>query len=142
MLAIKPIQEKDFQQEWITRCGGKYDLASFAYIANECSEDGETILYPIGGCQFAIRGETGEISLLRCLDGVEDDEALIIMMRAATNFLFRCGIRMVALLPDAAEESLIRKLGFTKNEKGEFWVDLLTYYATPCHEREKLNRDQ
>jgi len=141
MLAIKPIQEKKFQQVFITQCGGQYDLSSFAYIANECTADGEKILYPIGGCQFAIRGEKGEISLLRCLPDIEDEEALIIMMRAATNFLFRCGIRFVNILPDAADAALIRKLGFRSEENGALSLDLLQYYATPCNQREKLNLD-
>lgn len=144
MLAIKPIQEKAFQEEYITRCGGKFDAASFAYIANECTDDGETILYPIGGCQFAIRGKNGdlgEISLLRCLPGVQDEEALIIMMRAATNFLFRCGLRFVTILPDAAERDLIIKLGFRENEDGALMLDLHQYYATPCSERAKINLD-
>lgn len=139
MLAIKPIQEKSFQEEFVIRCGGKYDLSSFAYIANECTDDGEKILYPIGGCQFAIRGEKGEISLLRCLPEVDDEEALIIMMRAATNFLFRCGIRYVVILPDAAEDALIRKLGFRADESGALTLDILQYYATPCSQREKNN---
>jgi hypothetical protein len=70
---------------------------------------------------------------------VDEEEALIIMMRAATNFLFRCGIRYVVILPDAAEDALIRKLGFRADESGALTLDILQYYATPCSQREKNN---
>ena len=140
MLVIKPIQDKEFQKQVVENCHGTYDAASFAYIANECEEDGETIRHPIGGCQFAIRGESGEISLLRCVPGVEDEEAMMIMTRAATSFLFRCGIRYVNMLPDAAEAALIRKLGFVETESGVPVLDLYRYYTMPCSEREHLNQ--
>lgn len=139
MLVIKPIQDKETQRQWILSCGGEYDPAAFAYMANECADDGETVLHPIGGCQFAIHGENGVISLLRCLPDIQDDEALMIMMRAATSFLFRCGIRNVIILPESAEQTLIRRLGFTQNKNGAWSLDLLRYYTSPCSERAQLH---
>lgn len=136
MLVIKPIQDKEIQKKLVTDCGGTYDAAAFAYLANECEEDGETVRYPIGGCQFAICGEErGTCSLLRTLPGVQDDEGLMIMARAAASFLFRCGVRYLTLLPGAADATIAAKLGFFPAENGAFEMDLLRYFSTPCSER-------
>ncbi len=135
MLAIKPIEDKSVQAELIADCGGTYNPRDFAYILNECSDDGETVLRTLGACQFGIQGDHGSISLLRTLPGIEDEEALMIAARAAANFLFRCEVRYVHFTKDAAEEELIRKLGFAPNANGEFELDILKYYTTPCHER-------
>ena len=135
MLAIKPIEDKSVQAELAADCGGTYEPRHFAYILNECTDDGETVLRTLGICQFAILGERGAISLLRTLPSVEDEEALMIAARAASNFLFRCEVRYVTFTKDAAETALIEKLGFKPNAAGEYEMDLLKYYTTPCHER-------
>jgi len=135
MLAIKPIQDKSVQKELVEDCGGVYNPDFFAYIANECDEQAETVRYSIGCCQFGMKNGRGEISLLRTLPGVEDDEALMIMARAAASFLFRCDIRYLIMHPGAAESPLYEKLGFALNSDGEQELDLLRYYTTPCHDR-------
>jgi len=135
MLVIKPIQDKEQQRQLVAECGAAYDESAFAYAATECSDDGETVLYVIGACQFAMHDGRGEISLLRCRPGIEDDEAMMIMARAAASFLFRCGIRYLIMDAKAADLKLITALGFTSNAGGEYELDIFRYYSTPCHER-------
>ena len=135
MLAIKPIEDKSVQEELVRDCGGTYNPRDFAYILNECTDDGETVLRTLGACQFGMKDGRGILSLLRTLPGIEDEEALMIAARAAAHFLFRCEIRHVTFAPDAADEALMRKLGFAPNADGLMEMDLLKYYTTPCHER-------
>ena len=132
MLVIKPIQEKTLQRDMVLRCGGAYDEAALAYIANECADDGETILHPIGICQFSLHGEAGVIDVLRCVPGVCDAEALMIMARAAMSFLVRCAFQTAVILPDAAPPELAGALGFRKNPEGQMAIDLQAFYESPC----------
>lgn len=135
MLAIKPIEDKSVQKELCEDCGGTYISRHFAYILNECTDDGKTVLRTLGACQFGMQNNRGEISLLRTLPGIEDEEALMIAARAAAHFLFRCEIRYVIFMEHAAEISLMEKLGFQPNADSMYELDLLKYYTIPCHER-------
>ena len=135
MLAIKPIEDKSVQQALVADCGGTYNPRDFAYILNECTDDGETVLRTLGACQFGMKEGRGIISLLRTLPGIEDEEALMIAARAAAYFLFRCEIRHVSFTEGAADTELMCKLGFAPNTDGLMELDLLKYYTTPCHDR-------
>jgi len=136
MLVIKPIQDKSEQEKLVKACGGVYAENSFAYSACDCTDDAQTTRFTIGVCQFAIQNDTGVISLLRCMDGVEDEEALMIMTRAATGFLSRCGVRYAVIHPDAADARLCEKLGFYRQEDSSWFLDIYKFYTTPCEDRQ------
>ncbi len=133
MLVIKPIEDKKRQKELVALCGGTYIENALAYAAHDCEDDGETIRFPIGVCQFTLRGKDGVIDTLRACPGVEDEEAMMIMARACTAFLFRCGFTTAVVLSGGANASLLKKLGFTLAEDGTASLDVLKYYTSPCH---------
>ncbi len=133
MLVIKPIEDKNYQKELVTACGGTYNASALAYAAYDCEDDGETVRFPIGVCQFSLSGKAGIIDALRLCPGIEDEEAMMIMARACTSFLFRCGFTDAILTTDAADSSLAHKLGFADREDGTLYLDVQKYYTGPCH---------
>ena len=133
MLVIKPIEDKNYQKELVTICGGTYNVSALAYAAYDCEDDGETVRFPIGVCQFSLAGKAGLIDTLHLCPGIDDEEAMMIMARACTSFLFRCGFTDAILTEDAADTSLAHKLGFYDREDGTLYLDVQKYYTGPCH---------
>ena len=87
MLIIKPIQDKEYQEEVCNLCGFIYNPLSFAYSENE----NDTL---IAGCQFDILGTNAVISDFGMVKGVNEDiEALIILGRAVMNFMELAGAK-------------------------------------------------
>jgi hypothetical protein len=137
MLVIKPIEEKTRQQEMVTACGGTYNEAALAYAAYDCEEDSETVRFPIGVCQFSLKAGTGVIDTLRSYPDVSDDEALMIMARACTSFLFRCGFKTAVLTHGATDPKLALRLEFLPADDGTSVLDVVSYYTGPCHGEKK-----
>ncbi len=139
MLVIKPIEDKMKQKDMVTQCGGTYRENALAYAAYDCEDDGETIRFPIGVCQFSLAGTKGIIDTLRSCPDVSDEEAMMIMARACTSFLHRCGFPEAAILPGGANDGLAAKLGFTVAEDGSAWLDVNKYYTGPCRGEQLVN---
>ena len=133
MLVIKPLEDKAAQAHFVTLCGGTYRESDFAYLANECEEDGQTVRFPIGVCQFSLKGELGELHDLRPCPGGEDGEGMRIMARAAMSFLFRCGIPTLKATEHCADPALLKKLGFVAGEDGKMTFDLQKFYTSHHH---------
>ncbi len=133
MLVIKPIEEKETQEKLVSAAGGTYRPSALSYAAYDCEDDGETVRFPIGVCQFSLSGTMGVIDTLSAMPDVEDDEALMIMARACTSFLFRCGFEKAVFAKGATRTELIHKLGFLQAEDGTAALDVQKYYTTPCH---------
>ena len=108
MLIVKPIQAKSEQEELSLLCSATYNINSFAYRADD---DGF-----IGICQFRF-----------------DWEAMIIMLRTAMNFMFRCGIKKSIFENNATTEELLKKSGYRPDENGIYSIDIDKFYNTPCH---------
>ncbi|MGM9666356.1 MAG: hypothetical protein ACI3XX_07455 [Eubacteriales bacterium] len=125
MLTVKPIQTKEEQKELAAICNVQFDNSSFAYRADE--DDGL-----IGICQFAFENNMGYIKNLAYAPERNDTEAMIIMLRTAMNFTFRCGIEKSCILADATSEELASLSGYKKGEDGNFYIDLKLFYDSPC----------
>jgi hypothetical protein len=125
MLTVKPIQSKAEQEELMLLCSATYDIDSFAYRA----DDGAFI----GVCQFKFTNGVGVISALKYAPAVEDWEAMIIMLRTAMNFMFRCGIKKSIFEKNASTEELLKKSGYRPDENGFYSIDIDKFYNTPCH---------
>ena len=123
MLTVLPIQSKETQKELCIKCGVEYIENAFAYRA----DDGDFI----GICQFYFKDDNGYIENLTYAPYVNDWEAMIIMLRAAMNFMYRCGIKTV-FLGQSTNEDLIKKSGFLKNENGEYYIDVQKFYGGSC----------
>ncbi len=124
MLTVLPIQSKDEQKELCEKCGVEYDIEAFAYRA----DDGDFI----GICQFCFEGDVGYIKNLAYAPGMDDTEAMIIMLRATMSFMHRCGLSTSELYPDCMPENLRNMSGYVKNEMGVYTVDLKKFYGH-CH---------
>ena len=126
MLKVLPIQSKDVQKELCELCNATYYVNSFAYRA-----DDETF---IGICQFSFSNNNGYINALKYAPSIVDWEAMIIMLRAAMNFMFRCGLKYCFFENDACTDSeLLAKSGFLKDEAGKYYIDLVKFYTGSCH---------
>lgn len=127
MLTVLPIQTKEEQKELCLKCGVEFIENAFAYRA----DDGNFI----GICQFTFENNIGYIKNLVYASNIEDNEAMIIMLRATMSFMNRCGIEDSYLEKDATTETLIRLSGYRLDEKGNYYLNLDKFYNTPCHSR-------
>lgn len=125
MLTVLPIQSKDEQKKLCKECGVEYDLDAFCYRA----DDGDFI----GICQFKFENGIGYILDLVYANGMDDSEAMIIMLRATMSFMFRCGLEKSELADNCMPESLRNMSGYIKNEDGIYTVDLKKFYGGHCH---------
>ena len=124
MLTVLPIQTKDEQKELCNTCGVDFLLNAFAYRADDNGF--------IGICQFTFENNSGYIHNLTYAPGVEDNEAMIIMLRAAMSFMHRCGLIDSYIDKNATTPTLLRVSGYKENEKGEYYLNLDKFYNTPC----------
>ena len=132
MFAVKPLQDKNLQKELCTLLNTEYIPDSLAYFAADLTEDGTAILGIIGILQFKMTESAGEILTLVPADGKEDDEAMIIMERAAMSFMWRSGMKKMTMKENAGHEVVLAKSGLPK-KNGEYYVDLDVFFDSPCH---------
>ena len=124
MLTVLPIQSKKEQEELCIICGVDFLENAFAYRA----DDGDFI----GICQFVFENNDGHIKNLTYAPGVEDNEAMIIMLRATMSFMHRCGIIDSYIDEGATTPSLLKISGYRINDEGKYYLDLDKFYNTPC----------
>ena len=98
MLIIRRILDKTLQEALCKDCGVEYNSRAFAYCAGEGKIEGsETIILSyIGILQFTMDDEGGYINALSTVKGISDDEALMIMTRAAMEYMDSIGIPYVS----------------------------------------------
>ena len=115
MLEIKPIQDKNEQKTLCELCGVAYRPQAFAYSAYDC--------------QFRIIGDTGYLYHLCNTTGTDDLEALIIMGRAALNFIDLCGVHQAYFEGDKPRAAIA--VGF-REKGGKLFADLTGMFDSPC----------
>ena len=122
MLEIKPIQDKNAQKALCELCGAVYKPNALAYSAYDNGA-------PVGICQFRIIEDHGHMYDLCNTVGTDDLEALIIMGRAALNFIDLCGIHTAYF--DGIEIRGACAIGFREKE-GRLFADLAGMFESPC----------
>ena len=127
MFKISPIQSKELQKEYAKACGAEFAPDLFGYSMID-QEDGSLM----GMSQFDISGECGYIKTLRARIGYEDFEAMFILGRATMNFIDLCGNHTCRAAIDAAEERLIKSIGFKLDESGEYFADMTDMFSGHC----------
>ena len=130
MLIIKPVTDKEEQRRLCDKCGEKYEEHLMAYRAVEGEPGEEENGTLLGICQLSLKDGENEIKSLSYAPGTRDEEAMIIMARAAMSFMYRCGIKEAAISP-GTDPGLIRALGFRERDGG-FFIDLEEFYKSPC----------
>ena len=123
MLEIKSIQTKEEQEKICGLCGVDFDVNCLAYAAHE-----DNIL--LGVSQFRILGEYAVIYDLANACGVDDLTALIIMGKAALNFIDLCDVKQAIIKTE--NKNLPELLGFRQDNHGVWRVNLDGYFDAPC----------
>ena len=127
MFKISPIQNKELQSTYAEMCGTEYREGFFAYGMTD-AESGDLM----GFAQFEIEGDTGYISDLRPKTGLTDFEAMFILGRSTMNFIDLCGAHRCFSDKDAADERLIRAIGFREDESGKLFCDMTGMFDGHC----------
>ena len=125
MLTVLPIQSKETQKELCAICKVAFNHNSFAYRA----DDGDFI----GICQFHFDKDCGIIESLTYAPGVEDWEAMIIMLRATMSFMHRCGLKKAIISKASTCDDLLNRSGFLKSTDELYEIDLDKFYGGSCH---------
>ena len=137
MFAVKPLQDRSVQMELCQALETEYIENSLAYFAADLNEDGSAITGIIGILQFKMNEENGEILTLVPATGKEDDEAMIIMLRACMSFMWRSGIKLMTMNSLAGPDAVLSRSGLPKKD-GIYFVDLDKFFHSPCH----FNKDE
>ena len=117
MFKIAPINERDIQKKYAEICGAEFLDGFFAYAMTD-NETGELM----GFSQFEINSD-GYIVDLCPATGLDDFEAMFILGRSTMNFIDMCGAHFCRAKKDAADEKLLRAIGF-KPDGDELSVDM------------------
>ncbi len=125
MLIIKKIPDGEMQEYLCSLCAAEYNEE---YDAFSCYENEKFV----GICQFTCNDGTAYIKDLRCREGIEDAEALIIMGRGVLNYVDLHGTHKAKCAPDASSETIILACGFKRTEDGGFFVDLDGFFDGKC----------
>lgn len=124
MLTIRPIEDKNKQQELCSLCGVEYRADDLAYSCYEADSF-------VGVCQFILKGGYIYIHDIATAKDVDDFGARFIMGRAALNFADLNGFHD-ALYVEPENEKLASMIGFKKNDEGEWYFDLRGFFESPC----------
>ena len=124
MLEVLPIQDKQEQEALCARCKIPYRVEMLAYQA---LVEGELR----GICQFTMNAEGGRIVDFAHVPDAYEFEPMFVMGRAALNFIDLCGIHRAFFDAEYDNETLIRAIGFSKND-GRYEMDLTDFFQEPC----------
>ena len=127
MLKVLPIQSKALQEEICLQCKVVYNADLLAYAAY----DDERLL---GVCQFRMAAEGGIIHDLSPAEGTDSFEGMFIMGRGTLNFMDLCGARAAYYRGATDNERLLLAIGFQKDEKGEYSVNLEGFFTEHHHD--------
>lgn len=127
MFKISPIQDKTLQEQYAKECDIEFCPELFAYsMINQ--ESGKLM----GMSQFDIHGESGFIHSMRPAKGYSDFEAMFILGRATMNFIDLCGSHTCFAKSDSADERLLKCIGFSKLDNGEYYADMTDMFNGKC----------
>jgi len=131
MLEIKPIQDKNEQENICRLCGMEYDIDSLAYAAYVKGE-------LIGVSQFRIRGKAGYLYDIRNTLESDDTDALFIMGRAVLNYIDLHGAHEAYFENDSYPDmALIKRIGFKLRDDGKMYMNLEGFFDSPCQHDKK-----
>ena len=119
MFKISPVQSTDIQRKHAAECGVPCREGLFTYAM----VDTET-LELMGMSQFEIGDGVGYIADLVPRKDYDDFEAMFILGRQTMNFIDLCGAHSVRASAETTDETLLRAIGFKKQENGEYFCDM------------------
>lgn len=132
MLFITPIQNNEDKEKLCKLCNVKLISDSLSYSASELDDETKEFKNYIGLCQFTIHDNKGIIESLTNVTNVSDVEALQIMARTVTNFIYRCGIEDCYFNIKNNDSKLSSLLNFKNYNDDYSYMNLKSYYESPC----------
>ena len=127
MLKVLPIQSKAEQEDICKKCDVVYNPDLMAYSA---TVDGVLA----GVCQFKLTDKGGMIYDLAPVKDTYDFEALFVMGRGTLNFIDLCGVHNASFVGDVKDEKLLKAVGFKKDEKNSYKINLEGFFTDHCHQ--------
>lgn len=125
MLEVLPIQNKKEQELLCARCHIPFRTELLAY---RVLVDGQLK----GICQFTMDAQGGRIVDFASAPAQKEFEPMFVMGRAALNFIDLCGVHTAFFDAPCDDETLIKAIGFRKNEQGRYEMDLTDFFVEPC----------
>ena len=125
MLKVLAIQTKEEQKQICELCGVEYKIDLLAYAAYY----DDTLL---GVCQFRLSSNGGEIYDLSPALGTQSFEAMFMMGRGTLNFIDLCGVHYARFCGEVSNETLLRAIGFKKQDDGSFDINLKGFFTDHC----------
>ena len=130
MLEVLPIQDKQEQEALCARCNVPYRAEMLAYQALVEKE-------LRGICQFTMNADGGKIVDFAHVPELYEFEPMFVMGRAALNFIDLCGVHRAYFDAEYDNETLIKAIGFSKNDEGRYEMDLTDFFKEPCQHTNK-----
>ena len=126
MLKVLPIQSKAEQEEICQQCDVIFNPDLLAYVA--------TVDDRLAGvCQFKLTADGGILYDLAAATDFYNFEALFVMGRGTLNFIDLCGVHRAFFDGTNTEETLIKAVGFKRNDEGRFEINLEGFFTDHCH---------
>ncbi|MBQ8716259.1 MAG: hypothetical protein IJY43_00250 [Clostridia bacterium] len=126
MITVKPIQSKEDQERLCALCQIPYRAELLAYGAY----NGQGAF--AGMCQFGMDAEGGHIYHLATKGNDDPNDCLFVMGRAALNFIDLCGVKIAFFDGECEDSALLRRIGFSADEKGRFTLSLDGFFTHAC----------
>lgn len=127
MFKIIPVNDKALQRRYAEECSAVYQEDYFAYAMLD-AESGALMAIS----QFEIDEAGGYIADIKPKVGYRDFEAMFILGRATMNFIDTCDAHFCRAAIDAADERLLRAIGFRESENGELVCDMTGIFDGHC----------
>ena len=126
MITVKPIQSKAEQERLCALCHIPYRAELLAYGAYNAAGSFA------GMCQFGMDAEGGHIYHLATTGKDDSDDCLFVMGRAALNFIDLCGVKIAFFDGECEDSALLRRIGFSADEKGRYTLSLDGFFTHAC----------
>lgn len=143
MLIIKPARDAAARLEYAKACGVSYIDGAFAFFAADADVSTFAVRRVIGFCQFTFDQSSAIIHTFKSASGVEDDEAMQLLGRTVTSFIYRCGVPLARTGKSSkADERILKMLGFSFDDMGEYSLNVKRFYETPCSARLDIEKGE
>lgn len=126
MITVVPIQSKEEQSRLCAQCGIPFAPDLLAYYAKDDNGDFAGI------CQFKMDATGGHLYHLEAPESAKGLDPLFVMGRAALNFIDLCGIKTAYFDGERRDDALLRRIGFTLDEKGRYTINLDGFFTGGC----------
>ncbi len=127
MFRISPINDINLQNEYAKQCGTQLKDGYFAYAMIDVDTN-----ELMGFSQFEIEESGGYISDLKPRVGLSDFEAMFILGRATMNFIDLCDKHTCRADKNAADERLLKAIGFKMLDNGDWYADMTGMFDGHC----------